>query len=134
PELRLELGAPVAVVAASPRAAADAIAGLRPDADLLVLAPGTDAGHRAAAALAAAESAGRTVIVGDADGWAANWALAGSVRDAATIVVRGGGAEYRALVRDRDLPPLLDEGDAQCWIVPPGGQPRRRGWPVARFD
>ena len=105
PELRLEPGAPVAVVTASPRSAFDVLAALRPDAEVLVLTAGSEAGHRAAAALATTESAARTVVVGDADGWAANWALAAAVRDVATIVVRGGGAEYRSLVRDRDLPP-----------------------------
>ena len=134
PELRLEPGAPVAVVTASPRSAFDVLATLRPDAEILVLTAGSEAGHRVAAALATTESAARTVVVGDADGWAANWALAAAVRDVATIVVRGGGAEYRSLVRDRDLPPLLDEGDAQCWIVPPGGRARRRGWPTVGFD
>ena len=58
---------------------------------------------------------GPTVFVGDADAWAANWALAARIREEAVIVVHGGAYEYRALIRDRALPPLLDEGSGQCW-------------------
>ena len=72
--------------------------------------------------------AGPTVFVGDADAWAANWALAARIREEAVIVVHGGAHEYRALIRDRALPPLLDEGTGQCWVSS-GGVPARRGWP-----
>lgn len=127
--LRLDPGVPVAVVTTAPRATAASLASLRPDAETILLGPGGDGAHRAAAALAVEASAGRTLVVGDTDAWSANWALGSAVRDVATIIVRGGGAEYRALARERELPPLLDEGTAQCWTISPGGPPHRALWP-----
>jgi len=134
PILSLDVADPVAVVAASTRSTAAAVAALRPDADTILLAPGSDAAARAAAALASAESRPRIVVVGDADAWAANWALAASMRDQAAVVVRGGLPEYRSLARTRELPPLLDDGDLQCWMTPPGGAVGRARWPSGEFD
>lgn len=70
------------------------------------------------------------VFVGDADAWAANWALAARIREEAVIVVNGGPGEYRVLLRDRTLPPLLDEGSGQCWVRMPGEEARRFRWPA----
>ena len=72
---------------------------------------------------------GPRVVIGDADAWMANWALAGVMREDATVIVHGGPREYRVLVRDATLPPLLDDPVAQCWVLGPGGPPRRSPWP-----
>ena len=57
------------------------------------------------------DHAGPTVFVGDADAWAANWALAARIREEAVIVVHGGPREYRALEQGSRAPPLLDDAE-----------------------
>ncbi|MCD2443912.1 hypothetical protein LQ757_16645 [Agromyces sp. SYSU K20354] len=125
PSLQLLGGGVYAVVAAAPTAAAAAIrsAGGVPT----LIAAGADVAGRAGSE--AGDHHGPTVFVGDADAWAANWALAARIRENAVIVVYGGAHEYRALIRDRVLPPLLDEGSGQCWSSSGGGPARRHGWP-----
>ncbi|ANJ27562.1 FtsK/SpoIIIE domain-containing protein [Agromyces aureus] len=73
------------------------------------------------------------VVVGDADAWASSYALAARARDAATVVVRGGLREFRALAPASAgctgpiaLPPLL--GGGECWVVRPGEAARRHRW------
>ncbi|GAA1748414.1 FtsK/SpoIIIE domain-containing protein [Agromyces humatus] len=123
--LVLQGGGVHAVVAAGTSAAAAAIrsAGAVP----ILIASGADVAGRAVSA--AAGHPGPTVIVGDADAWAANWAMAARIREEAVIVVHGGAPEYRALIRDRALPPLLDEGGGQCWASFGGAPARRYDWP-----
>ncbi|KQM84012.1 FtsK/SpoIIIE domain-containing protein [Agromyces sp. Leaf222] len=77
------------------------------------------------------------LVVGDADAWTASYALAARARDAATIVVRGGMREFRALApagAGRSgaiaLPPLLDADGGECWVVQPGEPAVRRAWPT----
>lgn len=114
-----------AVVAAAPGAAAAAIrsAGGHP----ILIASGADVARRAGSERG--DHPGPTVFVGDADAWAANWALVARIREHAVIVVYGGAHEYRALIRHRALPPLLDEGSAQCWASVGGAPAGRFGWP-----
>lgn len=69
------------------------------------------------------------VVVGDADSWTAAWQLWGAMRHDATVLVHGGLAELRTLVRDRALPPLNDPGDDRGWLVEPGGRPVRYALP-----
>jgi S-DNA-T family DNA segregation ATPase FtsK/SpoIIIE len=69
------------------------------------------------------------IIVGDVDAWSAGWGVLAAVRDRGDLVVHAGTAEYRAVVRDRTLPPLLDPGAPQCWLVVAGRAPSRRTWP-----
>ncbi len=71
------------------------------------------------------------VIVGDADAWTANWAVAAQVREEATLVVHGGPREYRALAGG-GLPPLLDDVATQCWTRRTGEATARAGWPPTR--
>ncbi|UOE44627.1 FtsK/SpoIIIE domain-containing protein [Agromyces larvae] len=123
----------VAVVSTVPRADGPAVAALL-GADPLVFDARPDAARAAEAALAAAPAAGepgeRVVLAADAESWAGAWAVAAAVREAGVVVVRGGPAEYRALARDRGLPPLLDERPPQCWVLRPGEAPARRSWPT----
>ena len=74
------------------------------------------------------------MIVGDADSWAAAWQVWGALRHDATVLVRGGLPELRALVRDRTLPPLNDPGDERVWRVEPGGRPARFRLACTEFD
>lgn len=125
PVLELPPGGRAALVTPSPGRDAELLrrAGHAP----LVL--GSEAG---AAALAALARPGAPVVaVGSAEAWSAQWSLLPSIRESATIVVRGGASEYRALIADRTLPPLLDEGASQLWARPPGGPTVRRTWPFA---
>ncbi|MET4159691.1 FtsK/SpoIIIE domain-containing protein [Agromyces sp. PvR057] len=77
------------------------------------------------------------LAVGDAEAWSASYALVARARDAATIVVRGGLREFRALAPAAAgrsgaaaLPPLLDDGGGECWVVHPGETVVRRAWPT----
>ncbi|WP_127793025.1 FtsK/SpoIIIE domain-containing protein [Agromyces sp. LHK192] len=96
--------------------------------DLLeALDPGAErTGGRAAGARGEARP---PLVVADADGWAANWAILAAVRERGTIVVHGGAAEYRAVARDRRVPPLLDAGRGQCLVLSAGAPTRRCIWP-----
>ncbi|KRC58457.1 hypothetical protein ASE14_17875 [Agromyces sp. Root81] len=124
PSLELRADLPYAVVSAAPRAAAAAIdAAGRPP---LLLTTGGEVVVRAAIA-ALPVDAPPPVIVGDGDAWAASWSLGAALKEEAVIVVHGGSAEYRAVVRDRELPPLLDDA-GQCWVLEPGSKPRRATW------
>ncbi|MFF2390683.1 FtsK/SpoIIIE domain-containing protein [Agromyces sp. NPDC058104] len=123
PPLELEPAARVALVTASPSADAELLrgAGHAP----VLLGP-----HADAAALAALARPGAAVVaVGSPEAWSAQWSLLPTIRETATILVRGGAPEYRALIADRSLPPLLDEGASQLWLRAPGGATVRRTWP-----
>ncbi|QTX05135.1 FtsK/SpoIIIE domain-containing protein [Agromyces archimandritae] len=69
-------------------------------------------------------------LIGDADAWNANWSLLAAERDEAVVLVDGGPAELRALVRERSLPPLLDPGRGQLWRAMPGAPLERVRWPA----
>jgi S-DNA-T family DNA segregation ATPase FtsK/SpoIIIE len=116
-----------AIVTASPRTDAAALRslGLEP----IVLDALVDATVRAAISVPVAPAIAPRVVIGDADAWMANWALVGAMREDATVIVHGGPREYRVLVRDATLPPLLDDPIAQCWVLTPGAAPRRSPWP-----
>ncbi|WP_022888447.1 FtsK/SpoIIIE domain-containing protein [Agromyces italicus] len=124
PALDIDRAARIAVVTTSPSADAELLrsAGHAP----VVLGP-----HADASALAALGRPGAPVVaVGSAEAWSAQWSLLSTIRETATILVRGGASEYRALIADRVLPPLLDEGATQVWVRPPGGATVRRRWPL----
>lgn len=126
PPLELRLDVPYAIAARAPRAAAETITAAGRTAIVLV------AGGESAVRLAVAahpRDAPPPVIVGDAEAWAASWSLITALREEAAVVVQGGTAEYRALVRSRELPPLLDDGAGQCWVAEPGQSVRRASWP-----
>ncbi|WP_430646107.1 FtsK/SpoIIIE domain-containing protein [Agromyces sp. GXS1127] len=118
----------VAVCSASPAVDADSIARLAPRAAVIRLADGPDAWRDAQSALDAGADAAPTVVIGDADAWAANWSLAAAARSRAELVVHGGTGEYRALARGAGLPPLLDDDRDQCWRIPAGGVAERARW------
>ncbi|MFB9310407.1 S-DNA-T family DNA segregation ATPase FtsK/SpoIIIE [Agromyces hippuratus] len=129
PPLRLRPELPYAVVAAAPRAAAAVITEVGRTAILLVA--GGESAVRAAVA-AHPLDASPPVIVGDSEAWAASWSLTAALREEAGLIVHGGAGEYRALVRSRELPPLLDDGAGQCWLLEPGRGVRRAIWPNQR--
>ena len=106
-----------AIVTASPRTDAAALRSLGHEP--IVLEALADATVRAAISGRTAPATGPRVVIGDADAWMANWALAGAMREDATVIVHGGPREYRVLVRDATLPPLLDDPVAQCWVLAP---------------
>ena len=126
PALRFDATVVSVVVSARPRA--DAAALRAQGHDPVLLEPGSDAAARRAIG-EAGRGAGPTILIGDADGWAANWSLTALVREQAAIVVHGGPREFRVF-GGAALPPLLDDQDAQCWLTPPGGRPSRWEWPV----
>ncbi|MEI5582721.1 MULTISPECIES: FtsK/SpoIIIE domain-containing protein [unclassified Agromyces] len=118
-----------AICSATPRADATALLGDCPDGEIVLLGDGPDAAARAAMVLqGAAASARPRLVIGDAESWAANWALAVQARGRATIVIHGGPVEYRALAREGGPPPLLDDPRRQCWVIPPEGDAVRCSW------
>ncbi|MGR0220335.1 FtsK/SpoIIIE domain-containing protein [Agromyces sp. ZXT2-6] len=117
------------ICSATPRADAAALTTACPEADVVLLGAGGDATDRAATALRGGTGPARNrFVIGDAESWAANWSLAGQARGRAAIVVHGGNAEYRALIRDPGPPPLLDDHRGQCWVILPEQSPVRRTW------
>lgn len=82
---------------------------------------------------AAAETESAEVIVGDLDAWAAAWRVWADLKHTGVAIVDGGIAEFRALLRGRELPPLLDPGAAQGWRIAPDGGVERFSWPERRF-
>jgi S-DNA-T family DNA segregation ATPase FtsK/SpoIIIE len=66
------------------------------------------------------------VIVGDSEQWQAHWPLLTALRPDAAVVVAGCSvAEFRALTRVRDRPPLLARLPDRAWLVDPGGRVSR---------
>jgi S-DNA-T family DNA segregation ATPase FtsK/SpoIIIE len=126
PVLELRPDLPYAIAARAPRAAAEEITAAGRTA--IILVAGGEPAVRVALA-AHPRDAPPPVIVGDAEAWSASWSLIAALREEAAVVVQGGTAEYRALVRSRELPPLLDEGTGQCWLIEPGRRARRAIWP-----
>lgn len=66
------------------------------------------------------------VVVGDSEQWQAHWSLLSAVRHDAVVIVHGcSAAEFRALTRIRDRPPLLVRSPGRAWAVDPSGRVRR---------
>jgi S-DNA-T family DNA segregation ATPase FtsK/SpoIIIE len=62
------------------------------------------------------------VIVGDSEQWQAHWPLLTALRSDAALIVDGCSvAEFRALTRIRDRPPLLARLPDRAWRVSPDG-------------
>lgn len=117
-----------AVCSATPRADAVELSRACPEAEVVLLGSADTVGRAAEILGEAPGPDGVRIVVGDAEAWTANWALAAQARRRAVIVVHGGGAEYRALARDAGVPPVLDDHRRQCWEIPPEHAPTRREW------
>ncbi|GAB3617848.1 hypothetical protein GCM10027416_24050 [Okibacterium endophyticum] len=69
---------------------------------------------------------GPVVMVGDTEQWQAQWALLTALRPSAHLVFEGcTPAEFRAITRIRDLPPLLAPIRGRAWCLDPGGKVTR---------
>jgi S-DNA-T family DNA segregation ATPase FtsK/SpoIIIE len=72
-------------------------------------------------ALHVTTSAVPTVIVGDPDAWLADWPLLTLARREWPIALTGcAPADHRALLRSRELPPLLGRIPGECWLTTEG--------------
>lgn len=73
-----------------------------------------------------------TIVVGDPDGWQANWALLGALRAGGLVLIdRCSVAEFRAISGRRTLPPPIRVGVDDCWAIEPDGTVRRMRAPSA---
>jgi S-DNA-T family DNA segregation ATPase FtsK/SpoIIIE len=110
----------LAVVATRPRATAEDAR--RGGARVIRL------GHEPAADVAGlqvATSPVPSVIVGDPDAWLADWSLLTTARREWPIALIGcTPADHRALLRSRDLPPLLGRDPGECWLATESGSVR----------
>ena len=77
-----------AIVTGSPRTDAAALRSLGHEP--IVLDALVDATVRAAISGRTGPSTGPRIVIGDADAWMANWAVAGAMREDATVIVHGG--------------------------------------------
>ncbi|MGV8884093.1 MAG: FtsK/SpoIIIE domain-containing protein [Microbacteriaceae bacterium] len=69
------------------------------------------------------------ILVGDPDDWQARWGALTAVRETIPIMIDGCTvADYRALTRDRQLPPPLAH-PASFWLIEPRCAPRRARLP-----
>ncbi|RJT90670.1 hypothetical protein D6T64_03355 [Cryobacterium melibiosiphilum] len=114
--------APLVVVSGAP---ARTIAGLRrsvgPEVRLVDLV-GTSELGTGASRLEVRDATAGTVIVGDADGWQAQWALLAALRGRATLIFDGCSlADLRQITHRRDLPPPLLAGRSRVWVLSPDG-------------
>lgn len=75
-----------------------------------------------------APTAGSLVLVSDIETWNTVRARSGGGAPATTIVIDGSLSDYRAVTRDRVLPPPLGSDDV--WVIEPGGVAVRRTWPA----
>ena len=116
-----------AIVTASPRTDAAALRSLGHEP--IVLDALADAAVRAAISARTAPATAPRVVIGDAEAWMANWALAGAMREDATIIVHGGPREYRVLVRARDpaAAPRRSGRASAGWSSPAPCRADRRG-------
>jgi S-DNA-T family DNA segregation ATPase FtsK/SpoIIIE len=74
-----------------------------------------------ASALQVTTSAVPTVIIGDPDAWLADWSLLTLARREWPIALTGcAPADHRALLRTRELPPLLGHAAGECWLATEG--------------
>jgi len=95
-------------------------------------APGVSASRVSASVLEVVDAHRPDVIVGDPDGWQANWAALGALRSGALIVFdRCSVADFRAISGRRTLPPPIRAGADQCWVLEPDGSVRRMLAPTA---
>lgn len=145
PPLMLRSGRRHALVTADPGGALRRLAGIA-GVRAVALGVGTQAQQAAAAAsgvvvgdprLAPEESPAEApealVLVGDAESWSSAWQLWGAIRHDTTVLVHGGLVEFRALIRDRTLPPLLDPADDRGWVID-GGRTGRFVWPAGESN
>jgi len=126
PPAALDPGRPVAAVSSRPaefarrlRLASPAFA--TPNA-IVQLGAGSPSPHDIAV------SSGRHThaIVGDAEAWQAHWGAVLSLRATHQVLVDGyAAADYRALTRQRELPPPLNPGSTAFWLLAPDGGVRR---------
>ena len=66
------------------------------------------------------------VLVGDADEWQSQWGALPRLRETLPVVVDGCSlAEYRAVTRQRELPPPLSGRIGEFWLLDPDGTARR---------
>lgn len=68
-----------------------------------------------------------SIILGDVDSWNARWGALAALRGSVPIVIDNCSvADYRALLRDRDVPPPLAHPSEEVWLIDSEG-PARRG-------
>lgn len=85
----------------------------------------------AAAGLSVEGGGGGGVILGDPDAWNAAWGLFGTLRSSVPVLFHGCSvAEYRALSRQRELPPPITSPQNFAWLLCPDGKVNRVRLPV----
>jgi S-DNA-T family DNA segregation ATPase FtsK/SpoIIIE len=78
------------------------------------------------------EGGERTVILGDPDAWTAAWGLLGTLRSRVPVLFQGCSvAEFRALSRQRELPPPIAAPREGAWLLLPDGRLERVRLPLA---
>ena len=71
-----------------------------------------------------------SVLVGDPDDWQARWGAIAALRETMPLLFDGCSvADYRAVTRDRRLPPPLARPDT-LWLVEPRAAPARARLPT----
>jgi S-DNA-T family DNA segregation ATPase FtsK/SpoIIIE len=122
------LDRPLAVVARDPAGFAARLRRAFPRLD----APGAVLELAAAPASGVSVAAGprAVAVVGDLDTWQAQWGALAALRATHTVIVEGyGTGDYRAVTRERALPPPLAAEGSAFWMLRPGGHAER-----ARLD
>lgn len=90
---------------------------------------------RPTAALTVTAAAQGRVLIADVETWQSQWGLLAALKTSMPLVFDGcGTAEFRALTRERRLPPLIASASAAVWILTPDGTLERTLPPWAESD
>lgn len=107
----------VAVATTRPREITTRLLAANPG--LRILGPGDGA-------LAVTAGAPSSIILGDVDSWNARWGALAALRGSVPIVIDNCSvADYRALLRDREIPPPLAHPSEEVWLIDSEGPARR---------
>jgi S-DNA-T family DNA segregation ATPase FtsK/SpoIIIE len=113
-------GSPLAVVSTRPALALERLRRLAPDRTVSLL---EIAGHGAPAV------GDSEILVGDPESWQSNWGGVAALRATPVLFDGCSVAEFRAITRRRELPPLCAPGERAAWIVLPDGSVARARLP-----
>lgn len=113
-------GSPLAVVSTRPALALERLRRLAPDRTVSLL----DVAGPGAPAVGDSE-----ILVGDPESWQSNWGGVAALRATPVLFDGCSVAEFRAITRRRELPPLCAPGERAAWIVLPDGSVSRARLP-----
>ena len=114
----------LAVVSTRPERFAERIRLAAPMRRIVVIGPvRPDAARGANQALEVSAGGSPDILIGDPEGWQANWSLLASLLRSSEVLFDGCSlGEVRTITRSRELPPPFPRGERPLWLHRPGGE------------